>query len=283
VIDGSIAKLDGTSDKLEVEIFKDGALITRRSTTAPYGMIELHMTGTERSINDVVATPVPTQPPVSWITDVNRPQISIPPNGVWVLVQYPGNFSGYVSEHGRIIEVSGSGAKWYQLPVTNPVIDGSIAKLDGSSDKMDVDVYKDGNLISRSITRAPYGLIELHMTGTGVIMSDVVTTPVPTQKIQAVEDYLPKISIPATGVWVRVYYPQYFSGTIGGHGLFTPIIGTGDQFYEIPANVGIVEGSIKKDDGSAGRMVAEVYKDGTLISRLETRKPEGLIDIHVPV
>jgi len=283
VIDGSIAKLDGSSDKLEVEIYKDGMLNTRRSTTAPYGVIELHMTGTERIINDVVATPVPTQPSVSWIPDVNRPQISIPSKGVWVLVQYPGNFSGYITEHGRNIETSGSGAQWYQVPVINPVIDGSIAKLDGSSDKMDVDIYKDGTLISRSITRAPYGLIELHMTGTGVIMSDVVTTPVPTQRIQAVEDYLPKISIPTTGVWVRVFYPQYFSGTIGGDGIYTAIKGTGDKFYEIPANIGNIDGSIKKDDGSAGRLVTEVYKNGTLISRLETRKPEGLIDLHVPV
>ena len=283
-IDGSIAKLDGTSDKLEVETYKDGTLNSRKSTTAPYGVIDLRMTGIEKIAPEVERTPVPTQPPVSWITDANRPQISIPPNGVWVMVQYSGNFSGYIGARGRNIDVSGTGIKWYQLPVIDPKnIDGSIEKLDGSLDKMDVDVYKDGALISRSITMKPYGMIELHMTGSEKIVIDVVAAPVPTPVVQAVEDYLPKISIPDTGVWVRVYYPGYFSGTIGGHGDFTQIKSTGDQLYKIPSNVGIVEGAIQKDDGSVGRIVTEVYKDGTLISRLETRKPEGLIDMHVTV
>jgi hypothetical protein len=286
-IDGSIAKLDGTLDKLVVEIYKDGTLNSRKSTTAPYGVIDLRSTGTEEIVREVVITPVPTQAPVSWITDANRPQINIPPSGVWVMVQYPGNFSGYIGARGRNIDVSGTGIKWYQLPVIEPVIDGSIEKLDGSLDKLDVDVYKDGTLISRSITRKPYGIIELHMTGSEKIMNDVVTTtittPVPTPAIQAVEDYLPEISIPDTGVWVRVYYPGYFSGTVGGDGDFTQIKSTGDQLYKIPSNVGIVEGAIQKDDGSVGRIVTEVYKDGTLISRLETRKPEGLIDMHVTV
>ncbi len=234
----------------------------------------------------ISSTPTPAPTPAIQVTSIpadSLPPDSIPPTGVWVRIQYPGNFSGNIGARGRNIELSGSGLQWHQLPVTDTTIDGTIAKLDGSPDKMEVDIYKDGTLISRKITRVPYGLIDLRATGSKQIMDDVVATPVPTPVIQAIEDYLPNLSIPTTGVWVRVYYPGYFSGTLGGHGLSTTIKGTGDQFYEIPANVGIVEGSIEKDDGSVGRMVTEVYKDGTLISRMETRKPEGLIDIHVPV
>jgi hypothetical protein len=282
-IDGTIAKLDGSADKMDVDVYQDGTLVLKRSTQVPYGIIELHMPEPVVITNDVVTTPVPTQPPQSWITDANRPQIKIPPTGVWVLVLYPGNFSGYIGQHGRNIEVNGSGIQWYQLPVVDPKIEGTIAKLDGSADRMDVDVYQDAKLISRSLTKIPYGVIELHMTEPGEIMNDVTTTPVPTPTIQAVEDYLPKISIPVNGVWVRVYYPGDFSGSIGGQGISTPIKSTGDQLYEIPANVGIVEGTIEKNDGSVGRMVIEVYKDRNLISQMETRTPEGLIDIHVPV
>ena len=184
--------------------------------------------------------------------------------------------------------MSGSGIQWYQLPVVNTTLDGIIAKQDGSSDKMVVETYKDGNLISRKSTKSPYGSIELLGTGSQDTTTDVainvgvITTVAPLES-QTTEDYLPKISIPTTGVWVRVYYPGSFSGYIGGRGLSTPIKSTGDQLYEIPANVGIVEGSIEKNDQSGGKLVTEVYRDGALISRMETKKPQGLIDIHVPV
>ncbi len=242
-----------------------------------------------------IATPAPTPTPAGEVTPVpteSLPQIIIPPTGVWVRVQYPGNFSGTIGALGRNIDVSGSGIQWYQLPVVDTTLDGAIAKLDGTSDKMVVETYKDGALISRKSTKSPYGSIELLGTGTEDITADVaannivpnyVVTPVPSPSIQTTEDYLPKISIPTKGVWARVYYPGYFSGSIGGRGISTPIKSTGDQLYEIPANVGMVEGSIEKDDKSGGKLVTEIYKDGALISRMETMKPQGLIDIHVPV
>lgn len=248
----------------------------------------------------VVPTEVTTEPsphqtmvPASDVTPVTAPSlssISIPPSGIWVRVQYPGNFSGYIGSRGRNIEVGGSGTKWYPLSITDPVIDGSIEKLDGSADKMEVDVYKDGTLISRKITMAPRGLIELHMTGpeeitNDVVVNDVVTTPVPASRPESwvTDAYLPRITIPATGVWVRIYYPGSFTGSVGGHGTFTTVKSTGDRLYEMPVNVGIVEGSIEKDDGSVGKMVTEVYKDGVRVSRTVTTTPYGLIDLHVPV
>ena len=116
-----------------------------------------------------------------------------------------------------------------------------------------------------------------------VVTGVVVITPAPIPESQAIEEYLPPINIPTTGVWVRIYYPGSFSGSIGGRGIFTPVKSTGDQLYNIPANVGIVEGSIEKDDGSVGKMVLEVYKDGVRISRIMTTTPYGLIDVHEPV
>lgn len=243
-----------------------------------------------------IATPAPTPIPSSRITPVpteSLPQIIIPPTGVWVRVQYPGNFSGNIGAQGRNIDVRSSGIQWYQLPVVNTKLDGTISKLDGSSDKMLVETYKDGTLISRKSTKSPYGSIELHgaesedlttdVATNNIVPNNVVTIPVPSPSTQTTEEYLPRISIPTTGVWVRVYYPGFFSGSLGGRGLSTPIQSTGDQLYEIPANVGIVEGSIEKNDKSGGKMITEVYKDGILISRMETSKPQGLIDVHVPV
>ena len=255
----------------------------------------LNITTTGKGVVTILPTPYPTPTPtpqVFIVPTVSVLPISIPPNGVWVRVEYPGNFYGNIGARGRNIEVNSSGIQWYQLPVVNATIDGTITKRDGSSDKMLVEIYKDGKLISRKITKSPYGSIELLGPGSEDITNDVatnnvepnvVTTPVPSPSIQTTEAYLPRISIPTTGVWVRVYYPGSFSGTLGGRGLSTPINGIGDLLYEIPANVGMVEGTIEKNDTSGGKLVTEVYKDGTLISRMETSKPQGLIDVHVPV
>ena len=202
------------------------------------------------SVVTISSTPAPTPTPAIEVTPVpteSLPQILIPPTGVWVRVQYPGNFSGTIGAQGSNIEVSSSGTQWYQLPVIDTTIDGTITKQDGTSDKMLVETYKDGTLISRKSTKSPYGSIDLQGTRSeditndvatnNVVTNNVVTTPVPSPKIQTTEDYLPKISIPTKGVWVRVYYPGSYSGSIGGRGLSTQIKSTGNQLYEIPANV----------------------------------------------
>jgi len=268
------------------------ALMAQTLHEPPQTLLKNTTSSAVTSVSPSPTSPSPTPTPEPQVTPAPvelLPQSNIPANGVWVQMQYPGNFSGTISTGGTIIEASGSGTKFYQLSVTDPsTIYGSISKLDGSADKMEVNIYKDGTLISRRSTKSPFGVIDLVSTRPEDITNAAATTvvaitPVPIPNIRAPEDFLPQISIPPGGVWVRVYYPGYYSGSIGGRGLFTPIEGTGDQLYEIPANVGIVEGSIEKADASNGKMVAEVYKDGTLISRLETKKPKGLIDLHVPV
>jgi hypothetical protein len=239
-----------------------------------------------KTIVTITPSPLPTPAPVSQITPIlveSPPSIAIPPSGIWVRVDYPGNFSGTVGAHGRNVDVSGSGTKYYQLPVADTNLDGSIAKLDGTADKMIVEVYKDGVLISRKSTRAPFGLIEKLASGIEQNTNNVAVTTAPVQESQVIDNYLPNISIPGTGIWVRVYYPGSFTGTLGGRGIFTPVKSTGDQLYNIPANVGIAEGSIEKDDASAGKLVVEVYKDGTRMSQAATTIPHGLIDVHTPV
>jgi len=123
----------------------------------------------------------------------------------------------------------------------------------------------------------------IEQLASGIEQTDIAVTAAPTQESQTIDNYLPRLSIPGTGIWVRVYYPGSFSGTLGGRGIFTTVKSTGDQLYNIPVNAGIVEGSIEKDDASAGKLVVEVYKDGAMMSRAATTIPHGLIDIHTPV
>ena len=264
-----------------------GQIIRAQTQPAPQNMTESVVTSVVTISPSPSTTPTPAIQETS-VPTASVPEIMIPPNGVWVRVQYPGYYSGYIGARGRNVEVNNTGTRWYQVPVVNPVIDGSIEKLDGSADKLEVEIYKDGTLISRKSTKSPFGLIELLSTGSEDITNNGVTNvvllaPVPTAERQVTEDYLPTISIPPAGVWVRVYYPGFFSGSVGGRGLFTPIESTGDQLYSLPVNVAIVEGTIEKEDGSVGKLVTEVYKDGVRISQMETSTPYGLIDLHVPV
>jgi len=242
---------------------------------------------TTQTTPGVISTPPPSPPPTpevtltAPVTTASVPEISIPPTGVWIQVQYPGNFSGSLGARGRTIPVSGSGTKFYQIPIVNGTIDGSLGKMDGSGDPLTIRIYRDGILIAQRITVAPYGLVDFHVTGPEEIIE--LATPVPTPVPQVRYEYLPAISIPTTGIWVRVYYPGSYSGSAGGKGIFTQIQNSGDQVYRMPDYSAVVEGSVEKQDGSAGRMVVEIYNNGTLLSRSETMKPEGLIDFHVTV
>ena len=228
-------------------------------------------------------TPLPTEVPPEGTTP--SPTVGIPPAGIWVKVEYPGSFSGSISAQGRTIDVKGSDeTKYYQLSLVDPVFDGTIEKLDGSSGKLVASIYKDGVLIGRRTTTSPFGQVDLHMTGPETVVEET-PTPIPTPVTTVIYEYLPQITIPSTGTWFRVYYAGEYQGSAGGNGIFTPISGTGDQMVKIPENLALttVDGTFEKLDGSSGWMVVEVYNNGTRISRTETTKPYGTIDVHVPL
>ena len=97
------------------------------------------------------------------------------------------------------------------------MIDGSIEKQDLSGELLEVWVYQDGKLVSVSNTTRPGGVIDLHVTlppSTATIGSVITPTPVVTARKLP----LPSVPIPRTGVWVRVYYPGNFTGSVGPWG-----------------------------------------------------------------
>jgi hypothetical protein len=104
-----------------------------------------------------VITPVVTQlPPIPV-------QVTIPQNGVWIRVTYPGNYTGTYGTPGYYqTPVTDTGDHFYQiLKAGNPVI-ASIKKIDGSGDLLKIAVYKDGVLFKEASTSAPYRLIEFY-------------------------------------------------------------------------------------------------------------------------
>jgi hypothetical protein len=228
------------------------------------------------------ASPTPRTQATSG-TVSSAPALTVPKNGVWVLISYRGNFTGYIGAQGRQIGINSSGNQSYKLPVGDAMIEGLIEKEDGSPEKIEVGIYNGGTLVSKSETKKPWGGIDIHVKVGPAIGNPVVTaTPV---LITTISPYvfLPPASIPSSGVWVRVYYPGNYTGSIRAKGLIINVNSTGDRFYPLAITSGMIDGSIEKQDGTANALIIEVYKGGKLISRSYTAIPRGVVNINAVV
>ena len=114
--------------------------------------------------------------------------------------------------------------------------------------------------------------------------SSVVTSTPPPVLTTAVTPLPPtpvQVTIPQTGVWLRITYPGNYNGTYGNPGYYqTRVADTGDHFYQIAIASGPVIASIKKQDGSGDMLVIAVYKDGVLIKQESTTAPYHSIDSY---
>lgn len=106
-------------------------------------------------------------------------------------------------------------------------------------------------------------------------------TPVVTQEVIPTTTTQPQFAIPQNGVWVRINYPEKYSGSYGTPGSQTQVENTGEHFYMISTINGPVVASIQKLDGSSNTLTVEVYKNGVLVDSEMTKSPKGIIDIQV--
>jgi hypothetical protein len=91
----------------------------------------------------------------------------------------------------------------------------------------------------------------------------------------------PTLTIPHSGVWVRVQYNGTFIGTVGAKGLLRQVNATGDRFYQIVTRDGIVDISLEKQEASGEPLAVALYKDGSLVRQSTTSVPKGTINLHV--
>ncbi len=107
--------------------------------------------------------PAPTASSVITTVPTAPPQITIPDTGVWVRVQYAGNFTGQIDLSGGIREVMGSGDRFYRIPTVDGVVAATIQKQDGSGNVLTVDMYKNGTLVKSGTVASPRGIVDLHV------------------------------------------------------------------------------------------------------------------------
>jgi hypothetical protein len=258
------------------QIFGAKPVSVNTTVPAPVTTAAVSASPTQTALPEATAAPAQVTPSVT---------AAIPADGVWVQVSYAGNFSGSVGAEGWATEVNGSGTRLYQLPVHDTVIEGTINKLDGSGNILDIGIYNGGSLVSESTTSHPWGSVDLDVPIGPVILNEPVTTtaaaaitvpPTP-------DTSLALHAIPPEGVWVRVAYPGNFTGTITANGIGRDVNSSGDQFYQLSMASGTIDGSIDKGDGSAGNLVVQVYKDGALVAYGNTTEPLGTVEIHTTV
>ena len=125
------------------------------------------------------ATPTPTPTPVVTQeviqTPTAQPQFAIPPNGVWVRITYSGKYSGTFGTAGSQSPVDDTGDHFYPVSTIDGPVVASIQKMDGSSNALSVEVYKNGVLSGSDTTKSPRGTIDIQVD----LKPKPTPTPVP--------------------------------------------------------------------------------------------------------
>jgi hypothetical protein len=127
------------------------------------------------------------------------------------------------------------------------------------------------------VTPAPETTVPVTTQATTI--TTVATTAVPATTLQPVTTPAP--AIPQTGVWVRIAYPNKYSGTVGTPGSWLrDVADSGDHFYQIATTNGPVVATIQKSDGSSAQLAIDIYKDGVLMKHASTTAPMGTLDVQ---
>lgn len=103
-------------------------------------------------------------------------------------------------------------------------------------------------------------------------------SPTVTTTVTSLPTTMAGLEIPKEHVWLRITYPQTYTGTYGPPG--QQVTDTGDHFYQISTEDGTVVASITKQDGSADKLTVGVYKNGVLFSEESTTRPRGSVDFQ---
>jgi hypothetical protein len=110
-----------------------------------------------------------------------------------------------------------------------------------------------------------------------------VATPAQTSGPAVVVPTQTEVTVPATGVWVRVDYLGGWTGSYGKAGALVTVADSGLRQYQVENPAGAIQASFRKDDGTNHELVVGIYRNGVLIKRGTTTAPRGSVDISVTV
>ena len=111
------------------------------------------------------------------------------------------------------------------------------------------------------------------------------TTPAPTgTKTQVPVNFTVKptkeVTVPVTGVFVKVSYIGGFSGTYGMNNEMQKVRNSGEKLYEIVNATGNVSATFNKEDGSTKHdITVELFKNGKSLVSAKNSTPFGTASI----
>ncbi|MDD1698829.1 MAG: hypothetical protein LUQ36_10740 [Methanoregula sp.] len=94
-----------------------------------------------------------------------------------------------------------------------------------------------------------------------------------------------QVTIPVTGVYVKVSYLGGFSGTYGVNNvMIKPTPNSGTKLYEITNATGNVSATFKKEDGSTKHEITvELFKNGKSLVSAKNSTPFGIASINYKI
>jgi hypothetical protein len=112
--------------------------------------------------------------------------------------------------------------------------------------------------------------------------SSAQSTTAPGTGITAVSiKEVPPVTVPNTGVYVKVSYLGSFAGTYGINGEMVTMRNSGDRVFLLNATTGAVSATFHKEDSSTRHeIVVEIYKDGKALKSAKNSSAYGEVSIN---
>jgi hypothetical protein len=126
------------------------------------------------------------------------------------------------------------------------------------------------------------GCVGQPSTPPGTTVTTVPGTQVPTSQVSGTLTFKPtvQVTIPVTGVFVKVSYLGSFNGTYGMAGAMQQVISSGERVYEITNATGSVSATFfKQDDSTTHEIAVELWKNGALLTSQKNSTSFGKVSI----
>jgi hypothetical protein len=106
-------------------------------------------------------------------------------------------------------------------------------------------------------------------------------TPVPTTTVQQTTPVPTQITVPPTGIWVRVGYAGKFYGWLGIPGALRGVNSSGSILYRIPDAAEMIQVNMYTTDYSGNPLSIEVFRDGRVLTNRTVSVPMGFIELLI--
>lgn len=180
-----------------------------------------------------------------------------------VRIKYDGEWSGSIGGDGSVRSVDGSGTKTFDIQGDPFIVSANAQKQDDSSEKLTVQILKDGEVIAQRSTSSAYGVAQV-TSEDGMGSGDDSSS-----------------GSESTGATftVRVKYDGEWSGSVGSGGSVRSIDGSGTKTITIEGSPSVISANAQKRDKGSGTLTIQILKNGEVVKESSTSAQYGMAQI----